>query len=70
MNGIIWLPSHAPSYLKSHVCQVKSSVTRKREASLLFLRREDPGNYSPVSTFAWEDHGANPPGSDVKMYEG
>jgi len=34
-----WLPSHSPSYLKNHDCQVKSPVTGKRETLLLFLRK-------------------------------
>lgn len=39
------------AYLKIHGCQVKSSVTRKRETSLPLLRKrkEDPGNYRLVS---------------------
>ncbi|XP_040551823.1 uncharacterized protein LOC121113078 [Gallus gallus] len=41
----MWLPSPPPSYLKNHDCQVKFSLTRKRETQ----RKEDPGNYRPVS---------------------
>ena len=38
-NWLMWLPSHFPPYLKSHVCQVKSPVTEERETSLPFLRK-------------------------------
>jgi len=34
-------------------------------------RKEDPGNYRPVSQrrlCAWQDHGANPPGHHVKAH--
>lgn len=43
------LPSYSPSYLKSHGGQAESLVTGKREPSLPFLKKEDPGNYRPVS---------------------
>ena len=31
-------------------------------------RKEDPGNYRPVSLCAWEDHGADRPGSYDKAH--
>ena len=31
-------------------------------------RKEDLGNYRPVSLCAWEDHGADPPRSYVKAH--
>ena len=42
------LPIHSP-YLKNHGCPVKSPVTGKRETLLPFLRKEDVGNYRPVT---------------------
>lgn len=33
------LPSHSPSYSKSHGGQVKSQVTERKEMLLLFLKR-------------------------------
>lgn len=34
-----WLLGHSPSYLKSHCCQMKSSVSGERETSLSFIRK-------------------------------
>lgn len=48
-NWLMWFPSHSPSYWKSHSCQVKSLVTWKRKTFYKRGRKENPGNYRPVS---------------------
>lgn len=48
-NWLTWLLSYSLSYLKSHGGSAKSLVTGKREPSLPFLKKEDPGDYRPVS---------------------
>jgi len=48
-NWLMWLLSHSLSDLKNCNYQAKSPVTGKREPSLPFVRKEDLGNYRPVS---------------------
>ena len=46
---LMWSLSHLPSYLKNHVCQVKSPETWKMETSLPFIRMGGKMTYRMVS---------------------